>query len=143
MNSRFTVALHILTFLAEQQGEPATSKSIASSVNTNPSLVRRLLSQLAKAGLTRSQLGVGGGAVLARPPNSISLLDAYVAVEDDEIFGMHRSAPNPKCVVGRNIQSVLKERFTGVSKTMRRELGQTSIADLAADVRRSERRRRR
>ena len=62
MNTRFAVAVHILTLLHTQQGEPATSEYIASSVNTNPSLIRRLLSQLARAGLTASQMGTGGGS---------------------------------------------------------------------------------
>src|SRR3712207_248133 len=64
-SSRFAVAVHILTLLADAGGEPVTSEYIAASVNTNPSLIRRLLSALARAGLTTSQLGTGGGALLA------------------------------------------------------------------------------
>ena len=100
MNSRFAVAVHILTFLHEQQGQPATSELIASSVNTNPSLIRRLVLQLAKAGLTTSQMGTGGGTSLARPATDISLLDVYRAVETGEVFGLPREQPNPKCPSG-------------------------------------------
>ena len=62
MNTRFAVAVHILAFLGTQDGIPASSELIAGSVNTNASLIRRLLSQLTKAGLARSQMGTGGGA---------------------------------------------------------------------------------
>lgn len=65
--------------LNTQAGQPATSELIAASVNTNPSLIRRLLSQLAKAGLTTSQMGSGGGALRARPADKFTLLDVYKA----------------------------------------------------------------
>ena len=97
MNTRFAVAVHILTFLQSQRGEPATSELIASSVGTNPSLVRRLLSHLARAGLATAQRGTGGGAVLARPAQTITLLDVYRALEigPGERSGAHRTALEP------------------------------------------------
>ena len=42
MNSRFSVAVHILTLLHASGGEPVTSEYIAGSVNTNASFVRRM-----------------------------------------------------------------------------------------------------
>src|SRR4051794_2526364 len=72
MNSRLAVAVHILTLLEGSKGEPLTSEYIAGSVNTNASLVRRLLGVLARAGLTTAQMGAGGGAMLARPADRIT-----------------------------------------------------------------------
>ena len=140
MNTRFAVAVHILTFLQTQGGEPATSELIASSVCTNASLIRRLLSQLARAGLTTSQMGTGGGALLARPADAITLLDVYRAIdEDDGVIPMHPS-PNPKCPVGRNIQAVLSTRIDAAERALRDELARTTIAELAGDVARRVRR---
>ena len=65
-SSRFAFAVHVLALLSMQEGVPLSSDIIAGSVNTNPALIRRLLSMLAAAGLTTSQLGAGGGALLAR-----------------------------------------------------------------------------
>lgn len=141
MNTRFAVATHILTFLHTQQGVPATSELIASSVNTNPSLIRRLLSQLAAAGLTTSQLGAGGGALLARPAEKVTLLDVYDAVDEDaNIIPIHQTA-NPKCPVGRHIQASLESRINAAERALRAELAGTTIAELAGDVIRRERRR--
>lgn len=141
MNTRFSVAVHILTFLQTHRGEPATSELIASSVNTNASLIRRLLLLLARAGLTASQMGTGGGALLARPADTITLLDVYRAVDEDrDVIPMHPS-PNPKCPVGRNIQAVLETRIDGAERALEQELARTSIADLAGAVTRRERRR--
>jgi DNA-binding IscR family transcriptional regulator len=111
-----------------------TSEYIASSVNTNPSLIRRLISQLTRAGLTTSQLGTGGGALLARTASRITLRDVYRAVADGEIFALHREQPDPACPVGRNIQALLTERFDGATRALENELARTTIADMLHDV---------
>ncbi|MET0399244.1 MAG: Rrf2 family transcriptional regulator [Longimicrobiaceae bacterium] len=135
MNSRFAVATHILTLLEQSRGEPVTSEFIAGSVNTNPSLVRRLLGVLAKAGLTTSQMGTGGGALLARPASRITLGDVYRAVgEGGELFAMHRERPNPACPVGRNIQAVLERRLDAAERVLEAELDRTTIAELGRDL---------
>jgi Rrf2 family protein len=140
MNTRFAVAVHVLTFLETQEGEPATSELVASSVGTNPSLIRRLLSQLARAGLTTAQMGTGGGALLARPANAITLLDVYRAVDEErDVIPLH-PAPNPQCPVGRNIHGVLTHRIDAAARALERELARTTIAELARDVDRRVRR---
>src|ERR1700737_2351834 len=60
-STRFVVAVHTL---AINSGPPMRSQDIASSANTNPTVIRSLLSRLSEAGLTTSQLGTGGGALL-------------------------------------------------------------------------------
>jgi Rrf2 family protein len=140
MNSRFAVAVHVLTLLDQGGGEPVTSEHIAGSVNTNPSLIRRLLSTLARAGLTTSRLGLGGGARLARPAGEITLLDVYRAVDEGAVFGMPREQPNPACPVGRNVQAELEERFDAATRAMEAELARTTIADLSRGISRRERR---
>lgn len=134
MNSRFAVAIHILTLIARGEGRPVTSEYIAGSVNTNPSFVRRLLSQLTRAGLTTAQMGTGGGALLTRPPEQISLGDVYRALDEDGIFGMHQEQPNPACPVGRNIQAMLETRFDAARRALEAELDRTTVADAAAEV---------
>jgi Rrf2 family protein len=140
MNTRFAVAVHILTFLQSRKGEPATSELIASSVNTNASLIRRLLSQLARAGLTTSQMGTGGGALLARAGERITLLDVYRAVDEDRgVIPLHPS-PSPRCPVGRHIHGVLEGRITKAERALEQELARATIAELAGDVARRVRR---
>jgi Rrf2 family protein len=137
MNTRFAVAVHVLTLLDLQEGAPTASEFIAGSVNTNPSLIRRMLSQLARAGLTTSQMGTGGGALLARSATKITLADVYRAVNvDEEVIPVHAS-PNPKCPVGRNIQAVLEKRIHAAEQALERELEKTTIAELSRDIARS------
>ncbi|OQC68483.1 MAG: putative HTH-type transcriptional regulator YwnA [Verrucomicrobia bacterium ADurb.Bin006] len=56
INSRFTVAIHVLCLLAHSQGQALTSEYIAGSVNTNPVVIRRLLAALRRAGLVRLRI---------------------------------------------------------------------------------------
>jgi DNA-binding IscR family transcriptional regulator len=47
-NSRFPVAVHVLTALAYRDGESLSSTRLAESVRTNPVVIRRLLIRLAR-----------------------------------------------------------------------------------------------
>ncbi|HJV62433.1 MAG TPA: Rrf2 family transcriptional regulator [Albitalea sp.] len=140
-SSRFAVAVHILATLTVHQGKPVPSELIAKSASTNPAVIRRLLSMLSAAGLSHSQLGQGGGAMLAMPPEAISLLDVYKAVESEQLFALHRSEPNPGCTVGRHIQEVLQSTMDRALGAMEHELAGVTIADVADDIRKMSRRK--
>jgi Rrf2 family protein len=142
-SSRFAFAVHVLALLAQQEGVPLSSEIIAGSVNTNPALIRRLLTMLAQAGLTTSQLGAGGGALLARAPEDITLLEVYRAVDESQLFGLHREEPNPACMVGRNIQQVLVGIIDDAQRAMEASLAARTVADTFSDVVRNERLRKR
>jgi Rrf2 family protein len=140
-SSRFAFAVHVLALLSLQQGVPLSSEIIAGSVNTNPALIRRLLTMLAQAGLTTAQLGSGGGALLARAPEQISLLDVYRAVDDAQLFALHREQPNPACMVGRNIQGVLRGIIDEAQQSMEATLAARTLADATADMEHAEEQR--
>ncbi len=133
-STRFAVATHILTALAVTDGKPIRSEDLGNSVNTGAVVIRGLLSRLADAGLTRSQLGSGGGALLAKAPSEIRLLDVYRAVEDTELFAVHRSPPCAECPVGANILGAITPALTRAQIAMEAELGKTTIAEIAKRV---------
>jgi len=133
-STRFAVAAHALTALAVSGGKPLRSEDLAFSANTGAVVIRGLLSRLSEAGLTRSQLGAGGGAMLARPAAEIRLLDVYNAVEDTELFSLHRTPPCKNCAVGGNILDTLQPTLDRARQAMEAELAKTTIADIAADV---------
>jgi Rrf2 family protein len=139
MNTHFAVAIHVLVFIAEQGGAAVTSETVAGSVGTNPSFVRRILAQLGRARLTSAQEGKRGGTVLARPAERITLKDVYHAVDEErELIPLHPS-PHPQCKIGRNIKGVLGGTVAEVEQTVDRQLDQTTIADLLAEVMHRER----
>ena len=61
ISSRFTIAVHVLLCIgAFKDDYKITSDFLASSVNVNPVVIRRLLQQLKKAGLVNVKRGSGG-----------------------------------------------------------------------------------
>jgi Rrf2 family protein len=134
-SSRFVTAVHILTLLATEKDQSMTSDYVASSVNTNPVVIRRLLRKLAEAGLVSSCPGSAGGSRLARPAREITLQDVFAAVESGELFGGASQEPSERCPVGRHIGDVLHPRLRAAETAAAGSLRKTSIADLMAEVR--------
>lgn len=133
-NCRFAVAVHVATVLAQHRDTPATSEWIAGSVNTNPVVVRRILSALAKAGVVKSQRGIAGGSYLAREPDAISLLDLYRAVDEQDAQALHHQPPNPNCPVGAHIVPVLTEILAQAEAAKKKELAKWCIADVLGAI---------
>lgn len=136
ISSRFTIAVHILicieTFTEDYK---ITSDFLASSVNVNPVVIRRLLQQLKKAGIINVKRG-SGGAYIEKPLDEITLLDVYNAVEcidNGNLFHFHEN-PNSRCPVGRNIHSVLDRRLDSIQQAMEREMSSVTLQDIADDT---------
>jgi len=136
ISSRFSVAVHVLTLLADNPaGELLTSDRLAGSVNTNPVVIRRILGQLKKAGLVEVR-AAAGGTYLRRDPATLTLLDVYRAVDvvEGALFSVHEH-PNPHCAVGRHIQAALDRTLARAQAALERELAATTLAQVVADVR--------
>jgi Rrf2 family protein len=136
-NSRLTIAVHALAWLAlaQRRGlERLTSEQVAASVNTNPVVIRRSLGELGRAGLVRAWRGAGAGWSLLRPPERITLLDVYEAVERDPLFALHHSEPNLECPVGHGIRPALSGVYGAVEADLRRALARTSVADVLEET---------
>src|SRR5258708_36815290 len=105
--TRFSVAVHALALIDHFDGRRLTSESVADSVGTNASFVRRLLAMLARAEIVESSAGIAG-ARLARPAGKITLLDIYRAVdmEDKHRLEIHGN-PNPRWAVRAHLEDPL------------------------------------
>ena len=136
ISSRFTIAVHILICIETFKNDyKITSDFLASSVNVNAVVIRRLLQQLKKAGIINVKRG-SGGAEMAKSPEEITLLDIYNAVEcveEGRLFHFHEN-PSQECPVGKNIHAVLDVRFEEIQKAMEREMRSISIQDIINDT---------
>ena len=129
-NSRFAVAVHVLTLMAWSGEEPLKSEQVAESVNTNPVVIRRMLCELAEAGLVVSQTGSLGGSRLASDPAKTTLLDVYQALECGGVFSLHRQPPSRDCPVGVNIETVLGDVLLEVDAAVEAVLAKITIRDV-------------
>lgn len=135
ISSRFTVGVHILTLIELNKDGISSSEFIAGSVNTNPSLIRKIMGMLKKAGLIEVQPGIAG-AKLAKEPATITLLDVYKAVDvvkEKELFSLHDN-PHPDCPVGRNIQDSITPILSAAQLALEKVLGNVTIEEVVSDI---------
>ena len=139
ISSRFTIAIHMLTCMETFKDEyKVTSEFLSASINVNPVIIRRILSQLKEAGIIEVKRGTGGAAP-AKPLEEITFLDVYRAVEcieENTLFHFHEN-PNPDCPVGRNIHKILDGRLLKVQQAMELELQGMTMADVMADLKKN------
>jgi Rrf2 family protein len=134
-DNRFAVAVHALALLTfeSESGTPLKSEFLAQHINTNPVVVRRILSSLAKARLVTSQAGANGGSRLARSPENISLLEIYRAVNADNLFSLEHK-PSPASSIGQQMQTVLDEIVEAADAALAGVLCKITLADVFQSV---------
>ncbi len=133
-NTQFSIAVHLLIALGFDGGRQATSGELAGSINTSPSFVRRILAKLSKAGLVSTTTGKSGSCVLAKRAEEISLLEIYKAVDAPLTFAIHDYPVQNACRVSCNIESVMQKVLTRAQNSFERSLGETTLAELVADI---------
>ncbi|MDO4554215.1 MAG: Rrf2 family transcriptional regulator [Lachnospiraceae bacterium] len=136
ISSRFTIAIHVLTAIdVFQDWMKTTSELLASSVHTNPVVIRRILQQLKAADMIEVARG-SGGAKLKKEPDQITLFDIYCAVdcvERGDLFRFHDN-PNIECPVGRNIHAVLDGKLMEIQTAFENEMKKTTLADILLET---------
>lgn len=130
-NTQFSVAVHLMAGLGARgcsQGAP--SRTLAESVNTSPSFVRRVLAKLSKAGLIRTTTGKNGSCAVARDPKTITLLDIYRAVGAPEAFAIHEHPAKPSCPISCGIKDSLQKVLDRTQASLEADLKKTTLAGL-------------
>ena len=96
---------------------------IAEKFELPPAYSAKIMSQLAKTNIFRSDRGPMGGFTLARPANKITLLEIFEAVNgplgDGSIHGLPRA-------LGKRVQTAVGSANDGIRKV----LGGTTLASL-------------
>jgi len=133
-NCRFAMAVHVLAVLAYKRGDCVSSVVLASSVNTNPVIVRRLLLTLQAADLVETRKGPGLGSRLSRPAARINLGEVYRAVELEDPFALPRKPPNLACPIGSRIRTVLEQVCERAWQAAERDLERITLASILESV---------
>lgn len=134
MDTKFSVALHILTMISERS-DVMTSQALAESVGTNASYIRKVIALLKNAGLITSHQG-RSGYQLSKSPKDISLLEIYLATQEVEhirLFQIHQNA-NLTCPVGKHIAGAVSPIFASVEKQLEEDLAQQSLDNVIENL---------
>ena len=130
MDTKFSVALHILTMISESK-DTLSSQALAESVGTNASYIRKVIVLLKNAGLIQSQQGKTGYQ-LSKSPKDITLLNIYFATQEVShisFFPVHQNS-NPDCPVGKHIQAAVSPLFASAEAQLEKELAQQTLEDV-------------
>ena len=137
-STRLSDAVHILSYIAVFAGSgTVSSEVIASSVETNPTNVRKIMGQLRIGGLITTVNG-RPSASLARKPERISLYDIYRCVDADVPLIEVDHNTNPRCVIGANIQLALERSYAQLQNSAEREMKKITLRDILRNISTSE-----
>jgi len=129
MNGQFNIAVHVLTLLNKAGDELLSSEYIAASINMNPALLRKEISNLRKQGLVTSKEGKNGGYSLGKPAQLIKLSDVYMAIKHQPVLGYAKNMPHPDCPVGKQINKHIDSLYKEMENTLLNKLGTVTLAE--------------
>jgi Rrf2 family protein len=131
-DSRLSGVLHVLLHMAERDA-PVTSEVLAKAMDTNPVVIRRIMSGLRDQGYVRSEKGHGGGWTLARDLADISLRDIYQALGEPALLAIGNRTEAPGCLVEQAVNAALNQAFGDAEALLLSRLADVTLAKLSTD----------
>lgn len=128
LNTKLSDTVHTITLIAVNPFDNLTSARIAKSINTNPSFIRQILSQLKKSGLITNTTG-HPEPKLAREPQDISLWDIAKAIHQTQLLYLDTHI-DPKCGPGQNIQASLADYYAEIEQTAQKKMTTITLQDI-------------
>lgn len=127
----FSLAVQSLVVLSRNVDHPCPSHLIAATVKSEPTLIRRILSQMASGGILETREGRVGGYKLRKAPEEITLAEVYLALDAKdpcwsamlEAVGTHP--------FGQEMKGSFERIICQVNHSMLDVLKQHTIADLS------------
>lgn len=121
----------LLSLALHEQDGPTSVRDIAERTGLPQPYLEQILLALKGAGLVRSKRGVGGGYVLARRPEEITLAEVVSAV-DGPIQAGDFGKPHTNGACNHEGQCVLLAIWGDVGRKMRDALAAYTLADISA-----------
>jgi len=128
-DQRLSSAIHILIAL-DYVGGFLNSQKLAVSLQSNPGFIRRILSQLSKAGLLVTERRKGGGSKLAHDPAKITIGDIYIALGHNRIFKSFEKKPFEKCRVSCCIKTSLDSVYEDIESAMLKRMKKITLKEV-------------
>ncbi len=111
--------------------QPTSVRDIADRTGLPQPYLEQILLALKGAGLVRSKRGVGGGYVLARSPDEISLAQIVAAVDGPIVAGDF-GEPHENGACDHEGQCILLSVWSELGEQIRTQLEALSLADMVA-----------
>lgn len=129
-DSRLARMIHVLIHMGLLGGRE-TSETIAKMLNTNPVVVRRTMAALKRKGVVDSEGGRGGGWVLLRSLDDLTVLDIQKALDEGEVLVAGISEDHPTCPVERAANAALVQAFDKAESALLDEFAKLRLSIIA------------
>ncbi len=130
LSSRVRYGLRALVELADiQTDSPVLLETVAQRQGLSRKYLDAIFARLKSAGLLRSSRGGGGGFVLGKPANQITLAEVYQALEGPIQLADCLANPN-ECA--RRDSCPTQEVWADMSRLLHQYLSGITVADLVA-----------
>ncbi|HVB71104.1 MAG TPA: Rrf2 family transcriptional regulator [Acidimicrobiales bacterium] len=113
---------------------PVSVRDLAERTGLPQPYLEQILLSLKGVGLVRSKRGVGGGYVLARPPETITLAEVVAAVDGPIVAGDF-GQPHQDGACDHEGQCVLLGVWSDVGNHMREHLSSYTLDDMVVQAR--------
>lgn len=120
-------ALRAAVHLAAHAGRPQTNQQIAEAMHIPAGYLSKVLQSLSRTGLVRAQRGVGGGFVLDRSADVLSVLDVIHAVDPPQHLA---DCPLNDARKPNGNLCLLQRRLDDALTAVEHILGSTTLADV-------------
>ncbi len=123
------IMLYISVKMEEGHYEYLSTKYISEKLGIPSPSVTKILKYLLSSGLVETKEGAGGGILLRKSPKDITLLDVFLAIENQKSLfkKANISTVNEKA---ENIVANMNEALSLVEETMKESLKNTTLYDL-------------
>lgn len=121
-------ALRAVVYLAMNPGNAFTTQQIAHTTKVPSAYLSKVLKSLVRAGVVQSQRGLGGGFVLTKPPEQITILEVLNAVDPIQRI---RTCPLGLNAHG-NVLCALHKRLDDATAIIEQTFADTTIAEILA-----------
>ncbi|NPV49469.1 MAG: Rrf2 family transcriptional regulator [Armatimonadetes bacterium] len=133
VSTRTRYGVRAMMELAIHDGpEPVSVRQIAEAQELPVKYLEQLIAALRAAELVRSQRGIGGGYLLTRRPEEITVADIYEALEGP-LVPVECLSDSVEC--SREDICATRDVWSRVTDAVREVLTATTLADLVADTR--------
>jgi len=134
MTSEFAIAVHTLVFL-NHKGTHQNSDKIAENVCTNPATIRKILSQLKKAGLVETKEGSDGGFAFMLDPDKVSLDKVLEAVADKPVAVSKRTGNiDLDCQISSNMGFIMDQIYDMMNLACAQRLSEITVSDIDKQI---------
>lgn len=128
------LVLYVATKVEQGLYEFTPTQQISQDLNIPPSTAGMLLRRLIRAGIVESREGANGGIRLAMPPEKISILDIFKAIEQERPLFQTSIRLNVTGAKVTRAQRTILDVLGNAEEAMKHSLGAVTVRDLMHTV---------